>query len=106
MRKPYDHQAVEWINEDGGRECLACPTQITGWGETLRHIDEAIRPTAITPADKAAVDAYVDLGARALAEMWTDVHCTDLDRALVVVRALYQAGGLNTKKRRRVRANA
>src|SRR4051812_22215496 len=105
MSKPYDHLAIDWTNDDGLRECRVCPTPITGWGETLRHIDEAVRPAAVTPADKAAVDAYVEVGARALAEMWTDVHCTDLDRALVVVRALYQAGGLNTKKRRRVRAN-
>lgn len=105
MPKPYDHQAVEWINEDGHRECRICPTPITGWGDTLRHVNEAVRPAAINPDDKAAVDTFTDLGARALEAMWTD-RVTDRDRARVVVEELLRAGALNTRAARRARVAA
>lgn len=103
MAKPYDHQAVEWRNEDGYRECLKCPTLITGIGPTLRHIDEAVRPADIDPADRDAIDACINLGAQALQDMWTD-RVTDLDRARVVVERLHAAGRLNTRRRARVAA--
>jgi hypothetical protein len=102
MLKPYDHQAIEW-HEDGQRECRRCGTPITGWGPALRHRGEAVRPAVIPPADKAAVHELTELGARALADMWTD-RCTDTDRARVIVEAFYRAGALNT--RRRARASA
>lgn len=106
MHKPYDHQAIEWI-EDGRRECRICPTPITGWGDTLRHIDEAVRPRDIPSADRATVDELTDVGARALERMWTETHCSDLDRARVVVEALYQVGAFApAKTRRRVRTAA
>jgi hypothetical protein len=101
--KPYDHQAVEWRNEDGYRECLRCPTPITGIGPTLRHVNEAVRPAAIDPADRAAVDACVELGTQALADMWTN-RVTDRDRARVVVERLHAAGRLDTSRRVRVAA--
>lgn len=106
MHKPYDHKAVMWIDEDGLHECRICGASIIGVGQTLRHINEAIRPRDITPADRDVVAEFTEVGARALEQMWTD-RCSDLDRARVVVEALYEVGALHTgTKRRRVRAAA
>jgi hypothetical protein len=99
MLKPYDHQAIEWT-EDGQRECRRCGTPITGWGPALRHLGEAVRPATIPSTDKDAIHRLTELGARALADMWTD-RCTDRDRARVIVEAFYQAGALNTRKHTR-----
>lgn len=98
MVKPYDHQVVRWRNEDGYWECRKCPTPITGVGPTLRHVGEAVRPADIDPADRPGIDACVELGAKALEDMWTD-RVTDLDRARVIVERLHAAGRLNTRRR-------
>lgn len=92
MVRPYDHAAVEWINEDGVRECLRCPTRITGFGPTLRHWDEAFRPDAeLTAADRALLEAVAEVGARALEAMPTD-RVTDYDRAWLMAQEMWRAG--------------
>ena len=101
--KPYSHQAREWINDlTGLRECILCPRPLIGWGETLRHADEAVRPAMVPPAHAEAVDESVTIATRALEAMLTD-RCTDQDRARRVVEALYEHGRLNASKSRRPR---
>lgn len=108
MRKPYDHQAVPWTTEDGVRECRICPTPITGWGDQLRHIDEAFRPAPINPAHTPDIAKYVEWGTEALENMLTD-RVSDHDRAQRVVEELYLRGAFTappkrTQQRRRARA--
>lgn len=101
--RPYDHPPVDWTNEDGQRQCRRCERLLTGWGDSLRHEDEAVRPVALDPADAPAVQAAVEIGEQALAAMWTD-RCTDLDRAQVVVEALHRHGLVVTRPGRRRRS--
>lgn len=106
MLEPYSHLAVEWVNDlTGQRECRRCPRPITGIGDTLRHADEAIRPETIDPKDVTVVREFMHTVTQALSDMWTD-RCSDEDRARVAVQALYRAGALNTKRRRRSRVPA
>ena len=103
MVRPYDHQAVEWVNEDGTRECRICPTPITGIGATLRHWNEAFRPADLSPDARARVVAAAELGARALEAMWSD-NVTDYDRARAIAEEMERAGMLANRRRVRVAA--
>lgn len=105
MHRPYSHQPVEWINEDGLRECRRCPRSITGWGSSLRHTDEAVRPMELDPADATAVNCAVEVVEQALADMWTD-RVTDRDRAQVAVEALHRRGLVVAKRKRRRSSSA
>lgn len=101
LMEPYSHLAVEWVDDlTGSRECRRCPRPLTGWADTLRHADEAFRPDSVDPAHADAVHDYVTLGARALADMWTD-NCSDVDRARAVVEELYRGGCLKVARPRR-----
>lgn len=105
MTRPYSHPPIDWTNEDGQRECRSCGRLLTGWGNSLRHIDEAVRPVLLDPADAAAIREAVDVVEQALANMWTN-RCTDLDRAQVAVTALHERGMVNTRPRRRRSSSA
>lgn len=102
MVKPYDHQAIEWVNEDGHRECLRCPTRLIGAGPTLRHWNEAFRPAHLNPQEKARVAAATVLGVRILEAIWSD-NVTDYDRARAMAEEMERAGML-TDRRARVAA--
>lgn len=102
--KTYDHQAVEWINEEGQRECRRCPRLLTGVGGTLRHVDEAIPPGQFDPENAELVKRAAEVIEQALATMLTD-RVNDRDRAEVSVQALHRHGLLvSGSPRRRLRA--
>jgi hypothetical protein len=105
LHRPYSHKAIEWINEDGERQCLRCERGLTGIGPHLRHVDEAVPTVEYTPEEAAAVRAAVDVVEQALADMWTD-RCTDLDRAQVAVEALRLRGMVAVKYKRRRSSSA
>ena len=100
MQQTYSHQPVEWTNETGQRECLRCGRLLTGWGASFRHVDEAVRPMDLEPADAPAVRDMIDLVEQALADMWTE-RCNDRDRAHVAVAALHRRGLVVTRQKRR-----
>lgn len=107
MHRPYSHRPVDWINEDGERQCLRCERKLTGSGASLRHVDEAVPPAVLNPDEAHIVQRAVEIVEQALAEMWTDQLCTDRDRAQVAVQALLRRGLVGvTRKRRRASTTA
>jgi hypothetical protein len=104
MNRAYSHQAVEWVSEDGRRECRICPRPLIGIGPTLRHHDEAVRHRQPDPAMADAVADAVIIAARALETMLTEARANDLDRARAVIDALEEAGALAPRRRWRSRA--
>lgn len=105
MERPYSHPPKEVTNEDGLAECLLCTRPLTGWGQTRRHLDEAVRPMEMSPAEAAALREAKRVMTEALECMWTD-RCTDQDRAEVGVAALHRRGLVNVRQSRRRSSSA
>lgn len=96
--KTYEHRVL-WEDRDPGtevRQCGSCGVPTTGYGQTLRHVGEGVRPTLPLRTDVASFLDAVRLALLAQDRLIGVIDTTPEDIARVIVEELYEAGALRT----------